>query len=135
MRYMGIDYGTKKVGIAFSDENGTMAFPHDVVPSDETLLPLLEALIKEREVGEVVVGHSKSNDGSDNKVQEHINEFIGELTLRVGIPIHLEDEQYSTQEAMRIQGKNSQTDASAAAIILNSFLTKKDGPRAKRAST
>jgi len=127
---MGIDYGTKKVGIALSDEGGAMAFPHDVVPSDAQLLPILEALIDEKGVEEVVVGHSKSNDGSDNKVQEHIDEFIGELTLRVGIPIHLEAEQYSTQEAMRIQGRNSQTDASAAAIILNSYLAKQGSPRA-----
>jgi len=124
MRYMGIDYGTKKLGIAFSEEGGTMAFPYDVLKNDEKLLDTLEKLIAEREVGEVVVGHSLNADGSDNVVQGAINEFIGDLTLRAPIPVHLEPEQYSTQEAMRLQGKNEKTDASAATIILGSYLTK-----------
>lgn len=121
---MGIDFGTKKVGIAFSDETGTMAFPHDVIPNDSALAEHIEKLIDAKGVGAVVIGHSIGRDGSDNKVQEAINEFIGDITLRTGIPVHLEPEQYSTQEALRLQGRNTKTDASAAAIILNSYLLK-----------
>jgi len=124
MRYMGIDYGTKKVGVAFSDEAGVMAFPHDVLKNDGKLFDTLEALIAEKGVGEIVIGHSLSRDGSPNIVQAAIEECIGDLTLRTGLPIHLEPEQYSTQEATRLQGKTPKTDASAAAIILNSYLMK-----------
>lgn len=121
---MGIDYGTKKVGVAFSDEAGVMAFPHDVLKNDGKLFDTLEALIAEKGVGEIVIGHSLSRDGSPNIVQAAIEECIGDLTLRTGLPIHLEPEQYSTQEATRLQGKTPKTDASAAAIILNSYLMK-----------
>ncbi len=125
MRLMGIDYGTKRVGVALSDEGGAMAFPHIVLDNDGKLLDKLEEIIEERGVAEIVIGHSLGRDGRPNPVHAAVEELIGDLTLHVGLPIHLEPEQYSTQEALRDQGRTAQTDASAAAIILNSFITKK----------
>jgi putative Holliday junction resolvase len=124
---MGIDYGTKRVGVALSDEGGAMAFPHLVLDNDVKLLDKLEEIINERQVGAIVIGHSLSRDGQPNPVHADVEELIGDMTLRVGVPIHLEPEQYSTQAALRDQGRTAQTDASAAAIILNSFITKKRG--------
>lgn len=124
---MGIDYGTKRVGVALSDESGKMAFPHIVLDNDEQLVAKLEELIEEREVGEIVIGHSLARDGQPNPIHEEVTELMGDLTLRVGVPIHLHPEQYSTQEALREQGRNKQTDASAAAIILNSYITSRRG--------
>ena len=123
MRLMGIDYGTKRVGVALSDESGTMAFPHIVLDNDAGLLDKLENLINERKVGEIVIGHSLDRDSRPNIVHAEVEELIGDLTLQLGLPIHLHPEQYSTQEALRGQGRTNQTDASAAAIILNSFIT------------
>lgn len=120
---MGIDYGHKKVGVALTDEGGKMAFPHDVYKNDAALIGIIEKLIDEKGVIEVVIGHSLDKEGNENPIHELVLEFIGELTLRCPMPIHLQPEQYSTQEAMRIQGRNDQTDAAAAAIILNSYLT------------
>lgn len=122
---MGIDYGTKRVGVALSDESGRMAFPHIVLDNDIKFLEKLEALIQERGVKEIIIGHSLGRDGTPNALHIEVEELISDLTLRVGLPIHLHPEQYSTQEAMIGQGRNAQTDASAAAIILNSFITKK----------
>src|SRR3989338_1705317 len=125
MRIMGIDYGTKRVGVALTDESGRMAFPHIVLNNDNKLLENLEKIIEERGVKEIVIGHSLDRSGQPNIVHSEVEELIGDLTLQVGLPIHPEPEQYSTQEALRDQGRTSQTDASAAAIILNSFITKK----------
>lgn len=122
---MGIDYGHKKVGIAFSDESGAMAFPHGVIPNDAKLLPTIIKLITEKKVGEVVIGHSLDKEGKANKIHAKVEELMMDLTLEFGIPIYLEPEQYSTQQAIRIQGKTAQTDAAAAAIILDSFITRK----------
>ena len=119
---MGIDFGSKRVGVAFSDDAGLMAFPHEVYKNDADLLSTIEALIEEKQVSDVVVGLSLGRDGEPNKIHEAVEEFIGDLTLRTPIPIHLEPEQYTTQEATRFQGKNEMTDASAAAIILNSYI-------------
>lgn len=122
---MGIDYGSKKVGIAFTDESGTMAFPHGVIPNDNKLLSAIVSLVKDKKVAEIVIGHSLNKDGKENKIHSSVEELMMDLTLEFGIPIHLEPEQYSTQQAIRIQGKNAQTDAAAAAIILDSFITRK----------
>jgi len=123
MRKMGIDYGSKNVGIAFTDEGGQMAFPHGVLSNDKNLLKAIENLIAENEVSEIVIGHSLGRDGQPNAIHAKVEELMMDLTLSVGLPIHLQPEQYTTQEAIRLQGKNDQVDASAAAIILNSYLT------------
>ncbi len=122
MRKMGIDYGHKKVGIAFSDEAGLMAFPHDVVLNDVDLVKTVSALAEEKGVGEIVIGHSLNKEGEENKIHTEVETFIGDLTLELGLPIHLEPEQYTTQQAIRFQGRNEKTDAAAAAIILDSYL-------------
>lgn len=124
MRYLGIDYGSKKVGLALSDESGQMAFPHSVLINNGELVENLVSLIAEKKVEEIVIGHSLNREGSENVIHGAVKELMGDLTLRTGLPIHLEPEQYSTQEAKQIQGKNDLTDASAAAIILNSYLVR-----------
>jgi putative Holliday junction resolvase len=125
MRKMGIDFGSKNVGVAFSDEAGMMAFPHGVLPNNDKLFQTIVSLINEKKVGEVVIGHSLDKEGKANKIHTQVEALMLELTLELGIPVHLEPEQYSTQQAIRIQGKNAQTDAAAAAIILDSFITRK----------
>ena len=122
---MGIDFGSKKVGLAFTDESGSMAFPHGVIPNDSKFFPTVIKLIKEKSVAEIVIGHSLDKDGKANKIHAAVESFMLDLTLELGIPVHLQPEHYSTQQAIRIQGKTAQTDAAAAAIILDSFITKK----------
>ena len=125
MRIMGIDYGSKKVGIAFTDESGSMAFPHAVVPNTPKLLDVIVGLIHEKAVGEIVIGHSLDKEGKPNAVHAAVEALILDITLATGTPVHLQPEQFTTQAAIRLQGKNTQTDASAAALILDGYLTKR----------
>lgn len=124
MRLLGIDYGSKKTGLALTDESGKMAFPHSVVPTDAKLLKIIETLIMKEKVGEIVLGYSLDRDGKPNAVHAAAEELMLDLTLAVGLPIHLQPEQYTTQAAIQIQGRTTQTDASAAALILDAYLTK-----------
>lgn len=124
MRHLGIDYGTKRVGLALSDEAGQMAFPHTVVPNDAALLSTIKTLVSEKDVAVIVVGHSLNRNGEPNAVHVAVESLIQDITLELGLPVHLEPEQYTTQAATRIQGKNDQTDAAAAALILDSYLIK-----------
>jgi len=124
MKRMGIDFGSKKIGIAMTDDAGQMAFPHAVVPNDEKFMSYVEQLVSERGIEEIVIGHSLNNQGEDNPIHEQTKEFMTDIALSIGVPVHLEPEQYSTQQAAQIQGKTEKTDASAAAIILDSFITK-----------
>jgi len=122
MRHLGIDYGTKRVGLALTDESGAMAFPHSVVPNSPKLLDVITGIINEKGVGVVVIGESLNRDGKPNAVQTAIEALVLDLTLATGLPVHLMPEQYSTQAALQLQGRTAATDASAAALILDSYL-------------
>ncbi len=125
MRYMGIDFGTKRIGIALSNESNEFALPHSVVKNDARLMPTLEGLCAEYNVSTIVVGESKDFSGKDNPVMEHIREFIGQMSLEIpGVRIELEPEFLTSHQAHHIQGKTPLLDASSAAIILQSFLDK-----------
>jgi putative Holliday junction resolvase len=119
---MGIDFGTKKIGLALSDESGAMAFPHSVIPNDNQLLSTIVTLIEKESVAEVVIGHSLDKSGNENVLHDSVKEFITDLSLAVPVPVHLEPEQFSTQQAKHVQGNHEKLDASAAAIILQSYL-------------
>ena len=125
MRLLGIDYGSKKTGLALTDESGVMAFPHSVVSTDAKLLATIEKLIAKEKVGEIVLGYSLNRDGKPNTVHAAAEELMLDLTLAVGLPVHWQPEQYTTQAAIQLQGRNAQTDASAAALILDAYLTKR----------
>ncbi len=126
MRYLGIDYGSKNVGIALSDEGGSLAFPKEVLLNDAMLLPRILDLVKIERVGEVVIGHSLNNQGEENPIMKAARKLGDQLKEGAAVPVSLEPEYYTSQQAERIQGDHDILDASAAAIILNSFLRKKN---------
>ena len=121
---MGIDYGSKRVGIALSDDKALMAFPKVVIENNQNLLNEVVKIIEDENVGQIIIGHSLDREGKKNPIHEEIDSFITDVTLQTGLPIDLEPEQYTTQEAVRFQGRNENTDASAAAVILNSYITR-----------
>lgn len=141
MRYLGIDYGTKKTGLALSDEAGTMGFPHHTLPTDSQLLPAIRTLIAAEQIDAVVIGDSLNFSGEQNPVAKSAREFGKSLHTETGLPVFYEIEMLTTQEARRgMDGAHPQTvsnvarsrvkkgtdtvDASAAALILTSFLTR-----------
>jgi len=124
MKYIGVDYGTKKVGIALSDESGTFAFPHSVV-SNERALSRVAALAEEYGVSHIVLGESRELSGKPNPVMAGIAAFEATLRKR-GFMTHLEPEYFSTAEAGRTDEREKVRDAQAAAIILQSFLDKQN---------
>ena len=124
MRLLGIDYGSKRVGVALTDESGAMAFPHEVVANDDAFIEYIGNLVKEKKVGTIVIGHSLNREGDPNPIHTNVSEFVLKLSEVVTCPIKLEPEHYTTQEAIRTQGRTKDTDASAAALILNSFITR-----------
>ena len=125
-RLMGIDYGTKRVGIALSDDAGRVAFPRATLPNDKFLASALKEMIEGSAVAEVVIGESKDNAGHDNPVANKARSLGALLEADTGVTIHYEPEFWSSQEVRTHTGA-SRVDAEAAAVILNSFLTKRHG--------
>ena len=128
MRYLGIDYGTKKVGLALSDDAGTMGFPYGIVLNDSRLLDTVLALIEREHVGAIVTGESKDLSGSENPAGTEGRAFASELADRANVPVYFESEMFTTQAARRFPDgtrmKGSpDVDASAAALILTSYFS------------
>ena len=118
---MAIDYGSKRVGIASTDESGSFSLPRAVWPNDGALLEKVLQFKEEEGIDQVVIGESKDFHGDSNPIQEEINKFKGELEKR-GIKVISHPEIFTTVEARRLQGQTEMTDASAAALILKNFL-------------
>ncbi len=130
MRYLGIDYGSKKLGLALSDEAGTMGFPHATVPNTDRLVDELLALIRERGVGKVIIGESLNSSGAENPVNKGARSLAESLEAS-GVQVAYEMEAFTTQEARRdFEGNRTNTagiDASAAALLLTSYLSRTHG--------
>ncbi|PIQ66544.1 MAG: hypothetical protein COV96_00845 [Candidatus Zambryskibacteria bacterium CG11_big_fil_rev_8_21_14_0_20_42_18] len=120
-KLMAIDYGTKRVGIALSDDSQGFALPYAVWANDRELLNKVLELKEKEDVGTIVMGESKNLDGRPNKIQTEIAKFKAKLEEK-GIGVIFQPEIFTTVEARRDQGQTKMTDASAAALILKSFI-------------
>lgn len=125
MRFMGIDFGTKRVGVAVSDEGNTVAFPKAVLSNDGGLVSAVGAIAREAGVTSVVLGESKDFDGVYNPVMKGAFEFKRAIEGELGLSVELEPEFMTSAHASR-QGDTPMLDASAAALILQSYLDKRN---------
>jgi putative transcription antitermination factor YqgF len=134
-RILGIDYGTKRIGVAISDIGAQFGQPHSVIKNsktkrDEVLAKILE-IVKAEQVTEIVLGESKDFKGQDNTVMPDIRDFKKSLENALAtlptpiVPIVFEPEFLTSYQAEYFQGKHDLLDASAAALILQSYLDKK----------
>ena len=133
MRYLGVDYGSKRVGIALSDEAGTMGFPFTIIPNTPRLVDELCALIAKENVGAIVMGESRNLAGGENTIARDARVFGEMLPEHAGVPIFFESEVFTSAQARRMPEKEMKSraakrrvdiDASAAALILTSYLSR-----------
>ncbi len=128
MKHLGIDYGSKRVGIAMSDEAKQIAFPRDVFDNNDALLSKIVDLIKEEMVSGVVIGDTRGSSGIANEITPDMEQFAEKLKERGGVPVSFVPEIWSSIEADRFTKKPTHFDAAAAAVILQRYL---DGLRSK----
>jgi putative Holliday junction resolvase len=132
MRVLGLDLGQKRIGVAVSDEDASIAFPSGAIESrgpKKDLNAVLE-LIEEREIGRVVIGLPRHLDGREGPEAEAARAFASKLQRRSGLEVETLDERWTTVEAERVlhaQGRTKKkqravVDSVAAAIILGTYL-------------
>jgi len=131
MRYLGVDYGKKRVGLALSDENGAMGFPHSIMANTPRLVDDVCALITKENVGTVIIGESRNLSGVDNPIAKGARAFGDQISERAGVPVQYESEVFTSAEARRVppfpkKGRDARVDSSAAALILTSYLSRRD---------
>ncbi|MFZ0826945.1 MAG: Holliday junction resolvase RuvX [Verrucomicrobiia bacterium] len=132
MRILALDHGTRRVGVAVSDETKTIAQPLEFIPAEPfaAFLDRLKQLIREKEVDLILVGLPRNMDGSYGPAAEQVQTFIGVLGSAITIPIKTWDERLTSAQANRvlIQGgarrdkRKQKVDQTAAAILLQSYL-------------
>ena len=120
-RILGIDFGTKRIGVAVSDPARQFALPLVVVKNGELAAKEIVEIARQYEAVEVVMGESRNYKQEPNAIFEEADALKKQLE-DLGLTVYLELEFMTSVQAERFQGKTDLTDASAAALILQSYL-------------
>jgi putative Holliday junction resolvase len=127
---LGLDYGLRRIGVATCDPDQTVAVPVGVHVEgrDGSIFAFLRDLVAERQAVGVVIGLPLTADGRETDLTARVRRFAMRVGEELGLPVHLVDERYSSQEAERaiaLRGRparRGEVDAAAAQIILQSYL-------------
>lgn len=137
MRYLGLDLGTKTLGLSISDSNGLIATSYKILYHNEnynSLIPLLKEEIAIKNIDELVLGFPKNMDNSIGERGNIALDFKDKIEKKLCIPVHMQDERLTTKQAEAILINNNTSrkkrkkviDSMAATIILQSYLDRKD---------
>lgn len=121
MKIIGIDYGTKRIGIAISDETQTLAREYGIWSPDE-FWNKLEDLLQTDGVERIVLGLPLNMSGQLTEKTAEVQAFADQLQKRLTIPIELADERLSSVMAEQISGQSENLDSLAAQIFLQNYL-------------
>jgi putative Holliday junction resolvase len=132
MRILALDHGTKRIGVALSDETRIIAQPLEYIPAEPfaEFLERLKQILHEKEVDLILIGMPRNMDGSYGPAAQKVEVFIAALKSAITIPIKTWDERLTSTMANRalVQGnvrrdkRKQKVDAMAAAILLQSYL-------------
>lgn len=144
MRIMGLDYGSKTVGVAVSDALGYTAQGVEIIRRDSEnklrkTLARLEELVKEKEIGLIVLGYPKHLNNSEGDRCQRTLEFMELLKKRIDLEVVLWDERLTTVAADMIMDevnikkdkRNDHVDKIAAILILEGYLRFKENQSIK----
>ncbi len=139
MIYLGLDLGSKTLGLSVSDRTGTIASSLEVIRynSEEELFNRLDNVVKEKNVDSFVLGNPKNLDGSLSKRSEITLEFKDKLVNRYNKEVIMQDERLSTVEAERMlidnntkrKNRKKVIDKIASTIILQSYLDRRNNEK------
>ena len=133
MRYLAVDYGQKRTGLALCDDSEKIASPLAVLIGQKNFITQIVEIIKQENIGAVVLGLPLNMDDSEGPQAKRVRDFADRLKKHIEVEIYFHDERLSSFIAekklagtqMTHKGKKKRIDAIAAAAILQSFLEKK----------
>jgi len=138
MRILAIDHGSKRIGIAISDELQMIAQPMEYILAEPfaDFLHRLKQILQEKEVELILVGMPRNMNGTYGPAALKVQDFVATLNRALTVPIKTWDERLTSAQANRylIEGnvrrdkRKEKVDKTAAAILLQSFLDSKGGP-------
>jgi putative Holliday junction resolvase len=124
VRYLAIDFGERRIGLATSDAGGSLATPRRTLrrTSDRRAIEEISAFARDEEVEGLVVGLPHHADGRENELAPRVRSFARKLSDSVGLPVEFVDEHLTSRAAID-RYPSSERDAAAAAVILDDFLS------------
>ncbi len=139
MKYLGVDYGSKRIGLAISDSGGQVATAYTILDNDVDFLHEFTKIVSQEGVQAFVIGKSHDLQGNKNKIQKHIDAFVDVCQKTFELPVYVHTEVFSSMQAkwgvtkqVRRATKSNRIemntkspkhiDAGAAAVVLQSFL-------------
>ena len=133
MRYLAIDYGQKRTGLAVCDAEERLACPLAVLTGQKNLIADISDEVKRQAVDAIVLGLPLNMDDTEGPAAKNVRNFAEQLKKHFDIPIHFHDERLSSFDAekklsgikLTTKKKKKLLDAVAAAAILQSFLDKR----------
>ncbi|UCD00171.1 MAG: Holliday junction resolvase RuvX [Phycisphaerales bacterium] len=136
MRYLAIDYGTRRTGLAICDAAETIASPLAVIEGTKKLPSKIAEIVEAEGVEAILLGLPINMDGSESSQTKLVRKFADQLRTSLSIPVYLHDERlssFSAEEKLApanlTKGKQKKRlDAVAAAEILEAFLEQKRSP-------
>ena len=123
MRILGIDYGTKRIGLAVSDESQTLARELEILSPIE-FWKSLNQLIENQDIKLIVLGWPLNMSGQETQKTKEVAEFKSKLEKETGLPVETADERLTSKMAANITGQNKNIDSLAAQILLQNYLDK-----------
>lgn len=128
MRYLGIDYGKKRIGLALSDPEGRIGFPLMQLQVFNFRLTAKEVkkIIRKEKIAKVIIGLPRGLQGQDTEQTREVSTFASKLEKAISIPVEFESEMLTTKIAKNSGVKKGHIDAAAAAIILQSYIDKEN---------
>lgn len=123
MKILGIDYGTKRVGLAISDETQTLARELTIL-SPKDFWQQIKELVENEGIERVVIGLPLNMSGEETHTTRDVQEFSDQLQERLTVPVEFMDERLSSVMAEHMPGGRVNVDSLAAQIILQNYLDK-----------
>lgn len=135
MNTLGIDWGEKRIGLAFADEVGiAVPLKAAVASAKKDRLKQIEQTIADRRIRQIVCGYPLNMNGSVGFKAKEVDVFIGEIEKRFGLPVHRVDERlssHSVEQGLKGQKKkpdrrSGEIDSRSAALILQDYIEEKN---------
>lgn len=124
MKILAIDFGTKRIGLAISDETQTLAREYAILSPQEFWASIPELVAKEM-VGQVIVGLPLGMSGQSTVKTQETQTFVQKLSQQLTVPVAVVDERLTSVMAAQMAGTNRHIDSLAAQIILQNYLNSK----------
>jgi putative Holliday junction resolvase len=123
MKILGIDYGTKRIGLAVSDETQTFARELTIL-SPKEFWAQIKTIIAENEISKIVVGWPLNMSGEMTEKTKEVESVKLKVESETGLPVETIDERLSSSFAQSIRGSKKDLDSLAAQILLQNYLDK-----------